>query len=89
MTLNEPQCFLLLGMYDGRHAPGDKLRWDEILLASHHSLIAHGLATQVIRAHSKVPCKVGMAPVGATSMPATNSPEDIAAAKEDFLDHRE
>lgn len=81
MTLNEPQCFLLLGMYDGRHAPGDKLRWDEILLASHHSLIAHGMATQVIRAHSKVPSKVGMAPVGATSMPATNSPEDIAAAK--------
>jgi beta-glucosidase len=81
MTLNEPQCFLLLGMYDGRHAPGDKLRWDEILLASHHSLIAHGLATQVIRAHSKVPSKVGMAPVGATSMPATNSREDIAAAK--------
>jgi beta-glucosidase len=81
MTLNEPQCFLLLGLSDGRHAPGDKLRWDEILLASHHSLIAHGLATQVIRAHSKVPNKVGMAPVGATSMPATNSPEDIAAAK--------
>lgn len=81
MTLNEPQCFIGIGMHEGRHAPGDRLRWDEILLAAHNSLLAQGVATQVIRARSKVPTKVGMAPVGGTFMPETESPEDIEAAR--------
>lgn len=81
-TLNEPQCFIGLGLWDGAHAPGDKLRWAEVLLAAHHSLIAHGLGTQVIRARSSIPSRVGYAPVGSACMPATESPEDIEAARQ-------
>ncbi len=80
-TLNEPQCFVGLGLSDGVHAPGDKLRWAEVLLAAHHSLIAHGKAVQVIRASAKRTPRVGYAPVGSTYMPATNSPADIEAAR--------
>jgi len=81
MTLNEPQCFIGLGMQTGQHAPGDMLGFREVLLAGHHSLLAHGKAVQVIRASAKKPPRVGWAPVGAPKIPATDSPEDIEAAR--------
>ena len=79
MTLNEPQCFIGLGHYYGEHAPGLKLGFREVLLAAHHSLIAHGLSVQVIRAKAKTPPSVGWAPVGSGYYPATDSAEDRAA----------
>lgn len=82
MTLNEPQCFIGLGMQDGLHAPGDRLGFPEILRASHHALLAHGKATQVIRASAKKPPRIGWAPVGIVSYPATDSPADIQAAQD-------
>ena len=53
ITLNEPQCFIGLGHLMGEHAPGLKLGLEEALLAGHHSLIAHGLAVEVIRTRAK------------------------------------
>jgi len=82
MTLNEPQCFIGLGLYEGRHAPGDKLGVSEILRAAHHVLLAHGKSVQVIRARAKTPSQVGYAPVGVTKMPATDSPADVEAARQ-------
>jgi beta-glucosidase len=81
-TLNEPQCFIGLGHYEGKHAPGDRLDYREVLLAAHHCLMSHGRAVQVIREFSKQPAQVGYAPVGVGYMPATDSPADIAAARE-------
>lgn len=81
LTLNEPQCFIGLGHDQGVHAPGDKLALPEILRAAHNSLLAHGKATQVIRARSKRASKVGFAPVAMAGQPATNSPEDIEALR--------
>ena len=81
MTLNEPQCFIGLGLQSGAHAPGDKLNVPELLRASHHSLLAHGKACQVIRASAKSSPRIGWAPVGVCKVPATNSPEDIEAAR--------
>lgn len=81
MTLNEPQVFIGMGHYQGIHAPGDKLGLAEVLRAGHNSLLAHGLAAQVIRARAKTPPQVGWAPVGVAAVPATDSPEDIAAAR--------
>lgn len=82
MTLNEPQCFIGLGLHNGLHAPGDKLNFKEVLLAGHHSLLAHGKAVQVIRARSAKPTRVGWAPVGAPKVPETESAADIDAARE-------
>jgi beta-glucosidase len=80
MTLNEPQCFIGLGHQVGVHAPGDKLAWREVLRAGHHALLAHGRAVQTIRAYAKTPAQIGFAPVGAVSIPATESEADIQAA---------
>lgn len=80
-TLNEPAIFLGFGMSSGTHAPGLKLSRKEVLLATHHALLAHGRAVQTIRAHAKKPPTIGFAPVGSLHTPATESPEDIEAAR--------
>lgn len=85
MTLNEPQCFIGLGLQVGRHAPGDRLGLQEVLRASHHALLCHGRAVQVIRAHAKTPAQIGWAPVGVGTIPATNSPADIEAARQSMF----
>jgi beta-glucosidase len=81
MTLNEPQCFIGLGLRDGIHAPGDKLGLKEMLLAGHHALMAHGRAVQVIRATARKKPSIGWAPVGTIPIPASDSPADIQAAR--------
>ena len=88
MTLNEPQCFIGLGLRDGVHAPGLKHDWPEVLLAGHHALLAHGRAVQVLRAHA-AGHRIGWAPVGGPRIPLTESPADIAAARtETFAIHK-
>src|ERR1043165_3903553 len=46
MARNEPQCFIGLGHLTGEHGPGLKLGFSEVLLAGHHSLLAHGMSSQ-------------------------------------------
>jgi beta-glucosidase len=85
MPINEPQVFLGAGLVQGRHAPGDKLRFAELLRASHHALLAHGRAVQAIRAAAKGKVEVGCAQASYNSVPATAAPDDLAAARERFL----
>lgn len=80
-TLNEPAIFLGLGHNQGTHAPGLSLSRREVLLATHHALLAHGRAVQCIRAHAKKAPMVGFAPVGNLNTPKTESPQDIEAAR--------
>ncbi len=80
MTLNEPQCFVGMGHLNGEHAPGLKLGLEEVLLAAHHVLLAHGESVQVIRARAKTKPSVGWAPVGSAYTPATDSEADRHAA---------
>lgn len=82
---NEPQCFIGLGHQTGEHAPGLKLGFAEVLLASHHSLLAHGKAIQVIRSRAKLQPIVGTALVGIVKIPASNSPEDIETARKQMF----
>jgi beta-glucosidase len=84
MTLNETQCFIGLGHHTGEHAPGDRLEMPAVLRAAHHVLLAHGLSVQTIRAHSRKPARIGWAPTGDIPVPATDSPADIAAAREAY-----
>ena len=81
MTLNEPQVFIGAGHHEGRHAPGDRLRFDEVLLAGHHALLAHGRSVQAIRAASPRPARIGFAPVGLSKIPASDGAADLAAAR--------
>ena len=81
MTLNEPQCFIILGHYDGAHAPGLKLDKNDLFLMIHNSLLAHGRSVEAIRKYSKKPCQIGYAPCGIVSFPDTDSDDDIQAAR--------
>jgi beta-glucosidase len=81
MTLNEPQVFISAGHREGRHAPGLKLGTIDLLKATHNSLLAHGKSVQVIRARAKAKPTIGAAPVGISTIPATDSQADIEAAR--------
>ncbi len=81
MTMNEPQCFLGFGHVTGSHAPGLKLDWTEYLRATHHALLAHGLAVRAIRAHSGGGARIGWAPVGVVKMPASDSAGAVDLAR--------
>lgn len=79
ITLNEPQVFIGMGHLEGIHAPGDKLRFREMLQAGHHALVAHGKGVQVIRAEARA-AEVGFSPVVTPRLPVSDSEADIAAA---------
>ena len=82
ITLNEPQVFVGHGHYDGRHAPGLKYSLGEMLRCAHHALLAHGRGVQALRAASPRPARIGFAPMGFPKLPASDSAEDRAAARE-------
>lgn len=81
MTINEPQIYIGLGHGDGTHAPGLQLSLQDRLLASHHTLLAHGLAVQTIRSHAKLKPTIGWAPVGRIEYPAVENAANIEAAR--------
>ena len=84
ITLNEPQCFIGLGHLASvhEHAPSLKLGMREALIAAHHCLVAHGMSVQTIRARARKTPSIGWAPVGSVFYPATESADDIEAARE-------
>jgi beta-glucosidase len=85
MTLNEPQVYMNAGHLEGRHAPGDKLAFHEVLRAAHNTLRAHGRGVQALRASSPQPCRIGYAPASHPKVPFTNTPADIDATRRAFF----
>lgn len=81
-TLNEPPCFLGIGHVDGRHAPGLRLDWPEFLLALKHASMAHGAAVGALRGGARGPVSIGAVPVSHIGIPARETPESVAAARE-------
>jgi beta-glucosidase len=53
----------------------------EALLAGHHSLIAHGLAVEVIRMRAKLKPLIGWSPATHSYCPKTESEADVEAAR--------
>jgi beta-glucosidase len=86
MTVNEPQCFIDLGHGKADHAPGLSLDVAEVLLAGHHALLAHGRAVEQIREHARRAPFVGWSPAGSIYLPATDTPQDLAAARQATAD---
>lgn len=81
ITLNEPECFVGLGHLSGVHAPGLKLPYKDVFKIAHNALRAHGQAVINLRKYASRPIKVGYAPTCGMAYPATDSPEDIKAAR--------
>jgi beta-glucosidase len=82
VTQNEPQCYIGLGHQAGAHAPGLKLGFSDVLLAAHHSLLAHGKAVQIIRSHARRKPTIGAALAGIVKIPFSNNHEDIETARQ-------
>jgi beta-glucosidase len=80
ITHNEPWVVAWLGYGRGEHAPGRTSPADAIA-AAHHLLLSHGLACQAIRAASSE-ARVGIALNLTDAVPASQKPEDAAAAAE-------
>ena len=84
-TLNEPQCFVGLGHLSGVHAPGKKMEIKETFRIAHNALRAHGQAVINLRKYAKQEIKIGYAPTCGVAYPATDSKEDIEAAKKVYF----
>ena len=80
-TFNEPQRTVGLGYVTGEHAPGLKVGPYDCFSIWHNVLKAHGRGVQAIREAAVRPVEIGMAPCGALYYPATDSKEDIEAAR--------
>ena len=80
-TFNEPQCTVGLGYVTGEHAPGLKVGPYDYFSIWHNVLKAHGRGVQAIREAAVRPVEIGMAPCGALYYPATDSKEEIEAAR--------
>lgn len=85
MTFNEPQCSIGLGLHEGLHAPGLKLSFRECLRGAHHLLLAHGRGVQALRAGSRGPAKISLALTSRERIPASDSTNDIEAARRDYF----
>ncbi len=86
ITFNEPQIFVGFGYQDGSHAPGERLELAQVLTIGHNVLLAHGKAVQAIRSRAKVKPSLGYAvAVSPVAVPATETREDISAAREVFF----
>jgi beta-glucosidase len=59
ITLNEPWCAAYLGYGLGVHAPGIR-SMQSAVVASHHLLLAHGLALPRIRMHTHPEARIGI-----------------------------
>jgi beta-glucosidase len=77
-TLNEPWCSAMLGYDVGRHAPG-RTNFAEAMRATHHLLLAHGLAAQELRARGVT--SLGITLNMGTHSPASDDPRDVDAAR--------
>jgi beta-glucosidase len=79
-TFNEPWELAWQGYHTGEDAPGLKLGVDAVLQASHNVYLSHGEAVKVIR--DNVPgAEAGIVIHLNHVEPATQKPEDVAAAK--------
>jgi len=79
-TLNEPLCSAWLGHLDGVMAPGVK-DLTAAVRTSVHLHLAHGLGVQAIRAAAKLPPQVGIVNNLSPITPASDTPDDVAAAR--------
>jgi beta-glucosidase len=87
ITHNEPWVYAWIGHAWGMHAPGRTSEADAVAVA-HHLLLSHGWAVQAIR-RSAPDARVGITLNLAQIYPATDTPEDEAAAyRRDGEDNR-
>lgn len=86
ITLNEIRCFTLLAYGFGNKAPGRRESDAVVNQTFHHALLCHGHAVRAVRSHGGPGARVGLTDNCDASVPVTETPADIAAAKAWFVD---
>jgi beta-glucosidase len=81
ITLNEPHAAAFAGYSGGVHAPGLHLGDGAAARAGHHLLLGHGLSLQTARETLPSNAKVGITLDIWPMRPASNDPDDVAAAR--------
>lgn len=87
MTINEPQCFVELGHFQGTHAPFLKLSRGEVLKVAHNVLKASSMAERALRKNCPKKITVGFAMAYAAAMPFDKEKDLEAAREESFACH--
>ncbi|MBC8008632.1 MAG: beta-glucosidase [Burkholderiales bacterium] len=85
ITLNEILCFTRLGYGNGQKAPGFKLPEQVVNQTYHTALLCHGHGVRAVREHGGKGARVGLTDNSATMVPLTETPDDIAAARAQFI----
>jgi beta-glucosidase len=83
-TVNEIMCFTTLGYGEGIFAPGLKLDKKAVNQTVHHGCLAHGVASQAIRANAQQPVNIGLAENMAPVVPLIADEDNIEAARKAF-----
>ncbi|HEY3324458.1 MAG TPA: GH1 family beta-glucosidase [Planctomycetota bacterium] len=83
-TINEFVCYTHLSYGLGMHAPGEKVDKKRLNQLTHHAILGHGLAVDAIRSNAPKPVQVGLAENVGCFVPAIETPENIAAARQAF-----
>lgn len=81
MTLNEPQCHIIIGHIIGECAPKLRVSDRQGFYLIHSILKAHGKGVQVIREYAVKKPQIGIAPNPQAFYPATEREEDRKAAE--------
>ena len=87
ITLNEIVCFTLLAYGVGIKAPGRQESAKVVNQTYHHALLCHGHGVRAVRQFGGKGAVVGLTDNCSVSVPVTETPADIAAAKAWFADH--
>jgi len=85
ITLNEIFCFTSLGYGSGSKAPGLQEGGAVVNQTYHHALLCHGHGVRAVREYGQRGSIVGLADNPVVSVPVTETPRDITAAKKAFV----
>lgn len=85
ITLNEIRCFTSMAYGATGKAPGVVEPAGVVNQTIHHALLCHGHAVRAVREHGGRGARCGLTDNCETIVPATESPEDIAAARAHFV----
>jgi len=86
ITLNEIRCFTWLAYGAGSKAPGRRESEAVVNQTIHHALICHGHGVRAVRQYGGAGARVGLTDNCDVSVPVTETPQDIAAAKAWFVE---
>jgi beta-glucosidase len=86
ITLNEMRCFTALAYGDTLRPPGLVEPPQVVNQTYHHALLAHGHGVRAVREHARRGARVGLTDDSTVTVPLTETPADIAAARSAFLE---